>query len=70
MEIAILVIGVIIGFALAWWIAHRRSIGDLCLVQTALNPDPQPLLDLDMPFEAFRKRKYVLVRIVNIDTRK
>lgn len=70
MEIAILVCGVVLGFILAIVIINRRRIGELCLVRTHLNADPQPLLDLDMPFDKFCKRKYVILKIVNIDTRK
>lgn len=70
MEIAMLICGIILGFAIAYLVVSKLLIGELCLVQTHLQHDPQPVLDLDKPFDAFRKKKYVLLKIVNIDTRK
>ncbi len=70
MELAILVGGIVIGFFLSRLIMRRRLVGTLCLVQTHLNADPQPLLELDKPFDAFKDKKRIILRVEKIDTRK
>ena len=61
MEVLIFIAGAIIGSLLAILVIRRWYIGVLHIVQTHLESAPQPLLDLDKPFDSFmKKNKYVL----------
>lgn len=69
MEVLILVCGVLIGMFISALALLRLRSGILFIVQTELEPEPQPLLDSDYPMAELMKRKYVLFKVDSI-TRK
>lgn len=70
MEVLIFIAGAIIGSLLTFLAIRRWYIGVLHIVQTHLEIDPQLLLDLDKPVDSFMKKRYVLMRVDHISTRK
>lgn len=70
MGVLILVCGVLIGMFISLIMLLRLRSGILFIVQTELEPNPQPLLDSDYPMAELMKRKYVLFKVDSISTRK
>lgn len=70
MEVITLVCGILIGMFVSALIVLRLRSGILFIVQTELEPNPQPLLDSDYPMAELMKRKYVLFKVDSISTRK
>ena len=70
MEVLIFIAGTIIGSLLTILVIRRWYIGVLHIVQTHLEDAPQLLLDLDKPVDSFMKKRYALMRVDHISTRK
>lgn len=70
MEIAIFVAGVLAGVFCALLGMLRLRAGILYVVRTYLDDTPNTLLELDYPITTLMKKRYVLLKVDNISTRK
>ena len=70
MEVLILVCGVLIGVFVTALFNLRLRAGVLYVVRTHLEDTPQTLLELDYPIDTLTKKKYVLLKVDYISTRK
>lgn len=70
MEIAIFVAGVLAGVFCVLLGMLRLRAGILYVVRTYLDDTPNTLLELDYPITTLMKKRYVLLKVDNISTRK
>lgn len=70
MEILALVAGVILGIFVSVIATLRLRGGELYVVQTHLEDMPQTCLDLDYPVDTLMKKRFVLLKVEHISTRK
>ena len=70
MELLYLAAGVVVGLLIALLAILRLRGGILYVVRTYLEDTPQTLLELDNPISELTKKRYILLKIDNISTRK
>ena len=70
MEILALVAGVILGVLASLIATLRLRGGELYVVKTHLEDIPQTCLDLDYPIDVLMKKRFVLLKVEHISTRK
>lgn len=70
MDIIALVAGVVLGVLTSLVAALRLRGGELYVVQTHLEDMPQTCLDLDYPVDTLMKKRFVLLKVEHISTRK
>ena len=66
LEVCLFVLGIVIGFVIAYILRCVRTVGDLCVDDTETGSVPYLALKNSADFEVIKREKFIQLKVVTI----